>query len=99
MHAHGNKLAFLLAIAGHGAIAGHVNGIPSIYHSWGELSPYKDNAEDAFGVQYVGLPEGCQVVSQPKPLCRVNIIDIYSRNPSLLFNVMLNVSQTTLTAQ
>lgn len=39
-----------------------VTDIPSIYRSWGELSVYADNADDAFGVQYVGLPDGCQVV-------------------------------------
>lgn len=46
------------------SVAAVVTDIPSIYTSWGELSIYADNAEDAFGVQYVGLPDGCQVVSR-----------------------------------
>ena len=28
---------------------------------WGQITPYTDNAEDYFGVQWVGLPSGCQV--------------------------------------
>jgi hypothetical protein len=28
---------------------------------WGQISPYADNAENYFGVQDVGLPDGCQV--------------------------------------
>ncbi|MCJ1402945.1 hypothetical protein MMC11_006166 [Xylographa trunciseda] len=28
---------------------------------WGQISPYIDNAEDYFGVQFVGLPSGCQI--------------------------------------
>ncbi|KAK4088553.1 multiple inositol polyphosphate phosphatase-like protein [Purpureocillium lilacinum] len=40
-----------------------ISDIPSIYRSWGELSVYADNAEDAFGVKSVGLPDGCQVES------------------------------------
>lgn len=39
-----------------------VTDIPKIFSTWGELSVYADNAENAFGVQYVGLPDGCQVV-------------------------------------
>lgn len=46
------------------SVSAVVTDIPSIYTSWGELSVYADNAEDAFGVQYVGLPDGCQVVSR-----------------------------------
>lgn len=29
---------------------------------WGQISPYVDNPDDYFGVEYVGLPDGCQVV-------------------------------------
>jgi hypothetical protein len=29
--------------------------------NWGQLSPYDDNAENYFGVQDVGLPDGCQI--------------------------------------
>ncbi|KAK6375842.1 uncharacterized protein PV06_01580 [Exophiala oligosperma] len=28
---------------------------------WGQLTPYADNAEDFFGVDATGLPDGCQV--------------------------------------
>ena len=28
---------------------------------WGQLTPYTDNAENYFGVQDVGLPDGCQI--------------------------------------
>lgn len=28
---------------------------------WGQISPYADNAETYFGVQDVGLPDGCQI--------------------------------------
>ena len=28
---------------------------------WGQITPYADNAEDYFGVQDVGLPDGCQI--------------------------------------
>lgn len=28
---------------------------------WGQVSPYTDNPEDYFGVQWVGLPSGCQI--------------------------------------
>ena len=35
--------------------------LPTISGYWGQVSPYRDNAEDYFGVQWVGLPSGCQV--------------------------------------
>jgi len=38
--------------------------IKQIQEYWGEMRPYADNAEDYFGVDYVGLPSGCQVVRQ-----------------------------------
>jgi hypothetical protein len=28
---------------------------------WGQITPYSDNPENYFGVEYTGLPEGCQV--------------------------------------
>jgi len=28
---------------------------------WGQVSPYHDNAENHFGVNVTGLPDGCQV--------------------------------------
>ncbi|CEJ87353.1 hypothetical protein VHEMI04389 [[Torrubiella] hemipterigena] len=52
--------AALLAVAG---ITANAADIAKISGLWGELSTYKDNAADAFGVQYVGLPDGCQVES------------------------------------
>lgn len=57
--------AALLAVAGITASAADIAKISGL---WGELSTYKDNAADAFGVQYVGLPDGCQVVSQQQRL-------------------------------
>lgn len=39
--------------------------INQIQKHWGQLSPYHDNPEDHFGVDYVGLPEGCQIASHP----------------------------------
>ena len=36
--------------------------INQIQKYWGEMTPYSDNDENYFGVDYVGLPEGCQVV-------------------------------------
>ncbi|KAK2069973.1 hypothetical protein P8C59_004512 [Phyllachora maydis] len=32
-----------------------------ISRHWGQLSPYADNAEEAFGVEKVGLPDGCGI--------------------------------------
>jgi hypothetical protein len=37
--------------------------ISKISRSWGQVSVYADNDENYFGVEYVGLPDGCQVVS------------------------------------
>jgi hypothetical protein len=36
--------------------------ITQIQRYWGQLSPYADNADNYFGVEYVGVPDGCQVV-------------------------------------
>lgn len=35
--------------------------IDIISQYWGQLSPYRDNDENAFGVENVGLPDGCQI--------------------------------------
>ena len=35
--------------------------ITTIQEYWGQVSPYRDNAENYFGVEDVGLPDGCQV--------------------------------------
>ncbi|KAM3453194.1 hypothetical protein MY3296_003957 [Beauveria thailandica] len=53
----------LLAAAGRSASAQVLTDAKSASTSWGELSAYADNKEDAFGVGYVGLPDGCQVES------------------------------------
>ncbi|ESZ93260.1 hypothetical protein SBOR_6360 [Sclerotinia borealis F-4128] len=46
------------------AIAAHLlTDINQIQKYWGEITPYSDNEENYFGVDYVGLPEGCQVES------------------------------------
>jgi hypothetical protein len=37
--------------------------ITKIQRYWGQVSPYADNEPDYFGVGYVGLPDGCQIVS------------------------------------
>ncbi|SZF00594.1 unnamed protein product [Blumeria hordei] len=34
-----------------------------ISRNWGHLSPYQDNLDNSFGVEYAGLPEGCQIES------------------------------------
>ncbi|KJK77109.1 hypothetical protein H634G_07530 [Metarhizium anisopliae BRIP 53293] len=57
-----HKIA-LLGISVAQSAATVVTDIPKIFSTWGELSVYADNAENAFGVQYVGLPDGCQVES------------------------------------
>ena len=35
--------------------------ITQIQQHWGQITPYRDNNETQFGVQNVGLPDGCQV--------------------------------------
>ena len=37
--------------------------IKLISKHWGQITPYSDNDENYFGIDYVGLPDGCQVVS------------------------------------
>lgn len=32
-----------------------------IQRYWGQISPYADNAESHFGVEDVGLPDGCAI--------------------------------------
>lgn len=51
--------AALFAVLGSAA----AHDLSKIEHSWGYMSSYADNADDFFGVQYTGLPDGCQVVS------------------------------------
>lgn len=38
--------------------------ITKISRSWGQISVYADNDDNYFGVDYVGLPDGCQIVSK-----------------------------------
>jgi len=40
-----------------------VTDISEMSRSWGQLSTYVDNPDDYFGVEAVGLPDGCQIVS------------------------------------
>lgn len=51
----------LVALAAALAKAQLVTDIPTISRYWGQISPYADNAENYFGVQVTGLPDGCQV--------------------------------------
>lgn len=37
--------------------------ITQIQRYWGQISTYADKPENYFGVDYVGLPNGCQIVS------------------------------------
>jgi hypothetical protein len=39
-----------------------LSDINQISRMWGQISVYANNEDDAFGVDYVGLPAGCQVV-------------------------------------
>ncbi len=59
-----SKLAVgvLFVVAGARAIDLETD-ISKISRSWGQVSVYADNDEDYFGVGYVGLPDGCQIVS------------------------------------
>jgi hypothetical protein len=43
--------------------------ITKIQRYWGQISPYADNPEDHFGVGFVGLPDGCQIVSKMDSCC------------------------------
>lgn len=36
-----------------------IDDIDVISNYWGQISPYKDNRPDYFGVKNVGLPDGC----------------------------------------
>ncbi|KHJ34543.1 putative repressible acid phosphatase [Erysiphe necator] len=40
-----------------------LTNINEISKYWGHLSPYTDNPSDLFGVEYTGLPAGCQIES------------------------------------
>lgn len=60
-------LVGLLAAVGEGRKqrrddGGLLKDINVISKYWGQVSPYFENEEDQFGVEDVGLPDGCQVV-------------------------------------
>jgi hypothetical protein len=57
--------AVLVSAAGVRAADNLLTDISRISRSWGQISVYADNDEDYFGVDYVGLPDGCQIVSIP----------------------------------
>ncbi|KAK5167034.1 uncharacterized protein LTR77_007763 [Saxophila tyrrhenica] len=42
-------------------IAELLTDINQISQYWGQIAPYRDNADSAFGVNNVGLPNGCQI--------------------------------------
>ncbi|KAH8804614.1 histidine phosphatase superfamily [Xylogone sp. PMI_703] len=55
-----------LAFVSHAAYSDPVDlltDINQIQRYWGQITPYHDNPEDYFGVEYVGLPSGCQIES------------------------------------
>ncbi len=59
--------------------------ITQIQRHWGQLAPYADNVENYFGVEYVGLPDGCQVVSGRGFICSTPSLDflgICSESPT-----------------
>ena len=68
--------ALLLSAAPVRAAVNLLTDISQISRSWGQISIYADNDEDYFGVDYVGLPDGCQVVS----ITSTSPIDGQSRN-------------------
>lgn len=69
-------VALLLSAAPVPAAVNLLTDISQISRSWGQISIYADNDEDYFGVDYVGLPDGCQVVS----IASTSPIDGQSRN-------------------
>lgn len=55
-------LVVLLAATGIRAQVDLLTDISKISRSWGQISTYADNVDEYFGVEYVGLPDGCQIV-------------------------------------
>ena len=66
--------------------------ISQIARSWGQVSVYADNDEDYFGVEYVGLPDGCQIVRAPFPVKQDHQLT-GNRNLQAHSNVMPNDSK------
>ncbi|KAG0645648.1 Myo-inositol-hexaphosphate 3-phosphohydrolase A [Hyphodiscus hymeniophilus] len=56
-------IALLLSAISVSAQVNLLTDINQISRSWGQVSVYADNEEDYFGVEYVGLPDGCQIES------------------------------------
>lgn len=54
---------FLLLVVAPALAVELLTDISTISRYWGQLSNYADNPEHYFGIDYVGLPDGCQVVS------------------------------------
>jgi hypothetical protein len=59
-----SKLLVAISAAGSAVLAEDLlTDISKISRYWGQISPYADNPENYFGVDYIGLPEGCQIAS------------------------------------
>jgi hypothetical protein len=58
-----SQLAAALLFSAAWAQVNLLTDISQVSRSWGQISVYEDNPEDYFGVDYVGLPDGCQIVS------------------------------------
>ncbi|KAI1001432.1 hypothetical protein K3495_g6763 [Podosphaera aphanis] len=50
-----------LASTGHAHQAPVLKDISKISRYWGHLTPYRDHPDGRFGVEYAGLPDGCQI--------------------------------------
>ena len=68
MHTLNSLVVIMLSAAVAGA-QDLLTDVTQIQRYWGQISPYADNPEDYFGVDYVGIPDGCQIVSQQSPSC------------------------------
>lgn len=58
------RLTTIAALAPVAALAQNttlLTDINTISQYWGQISTYRDNDEALFGVQNVGLPDGCQI--------------------------------------
>jgi len=56
-------LALLISASRTSADVDLLTDINRISRSWGQISVYADNDESFFGIEYAGLPDGCQIVS------------------------------------
>lgn len=69
MHLSFSLVAAIAAGALAQADADLLTDISKISRNWGQVSPYADNPENYFGVEYVGLPDGCQIVKNIPTTC------------------------------